>query len=541
MSCYVHYPKYANEPFRGVAALNNIGDGYSEQIRWFQAVSPSYQFQVVYNIYYSTVREDVFSDGVKFVSIDPAITSITLNGFTPGDQYFFAVRASLFELSKNTLSTLKDSQSGLKTYPESFLTVNVGLTDVSIPISDPETFPPYGIIQVGHELIYYNGIDLVTNELIGAKRGFYNSNIRIHNTDGYDGYFTQNPIIHYFYGFEDRNISVLMEENKFAEPFYPYTDHDGYKEVIDDVLHIDNSASDSAQIDFPPYDFSGYHSTDPRVILAGECVGSYIGGERGCADGYGMINEQIRGLSVVQANDQRQEVLLSTEGEAVVLMKRLWTGKVCFCMDSNRESTNPRCKNCFGSGFVSGYQQYHFPRRSDGRIMVRFDPSVEDLIPQDSGMESTFNPNSWTLSVPTVRDRDFFVRFNTDSGTNIEEYRYEILRVTRNKLVLNDFGAQKMELARIRKTDPIYQVPVFRNTATMPRTISTGIGYMKGPGGQLIPHVHSITVSETITSITQINQMTEISQGHNHYVINGVVNGSSSDAGLNHTHDIILV
>jgi len=965
MNCYIPYPKYANQPFQGIAFANNIGDGYSIAVNWFQAWSPSYQYQVVYNIYYSTNEGDLFDEGPKFVVLDPNLTSFTLTEFTPGDTYFFAIRASLLESSRNNLAGLPQAANGLKTYPEAILTSNINLSDTVIPITDIETFPAFGIIQVGHELIYYNGKDLVTGELVGAERGFYDTNIRIHDVDGYDGYYDLNPIIHYFYGFDDANTSVLTTECKFFQPNYPYTNADGYKLVLDDVLTTDFTASDADHTDFPPIDHSGYHA-DPVDVLSGKCIGSYIFGEIGCADGYGNVNTQLRGPNPNTANNQREEELLNIDGEPFVLMKRLWTGTVCYCMDSNRESTNPRCPscfvpgtlvktelgwrpieqikigekvlssdgyyysvtktfenqyngklksiststtanpilvtpehpflvlrgehsktnhkkngcgpkcdgfiedgdgitsrnpsvrllpsgkwwarvslkngkrkslgtfetkelavfeinkykneqfkpghtldwndaeeiktndwlvskcnyevldiesidipqeflkntnlgmqrlgsnkfyvdneflwmiglylaegscgsreivfslhkkeivfqnrlvtyfekhgynvsindtsengvcvrvcsttlaewfpkllgtycynkkipenfmklpnektwalirgihdgdgskrdkeigqtseilalqlvellhrvgeqplirrqkskiltpkgnerklcyivswaedtathanrkgrwnfkkeiltkvnssididnycgmvynlevdgnhtyvvqgivvhNCFGTGFVSGYVQYHFPRRSDGRIMIRIDPTVEDLIPQDSGLESTFSPNAWTLTVPAIKDRDFLVRFLADD-INKEEFRYEVLRVTRNKLLLNQFGNQKLELARIRKTDPIYQVPVFRNTATMPRTITTGIGFMKGPGGILIPHVHALIVSETITSITQINQMTEVSQNHNHYIINGVVNGSSTDAGLNHTHSIVLV
>jgi hypothetical protein len=161
--------------------------------------------------------------------------------------------------------------------------------------------------------------------------------------------------------------------------------------------------------------------------------------------------------------------------------------------------------------------------------MVRFDPTVDDLIATDSGLESQLNPNCWTLAVPTVKDRDFIVRF--DQAGN-EEFRYEILNVTRNKLLLEDMGAQKFAVQRVRKTDAIYQVKVFRDTSSFPSKIYTSIASSIG----IPPHTHEITISEKIVSIFQINQVTGVSAGHSHIIENGVV----LDADLGHNHTIIL-
>jgi hypothetical protein len=505
------------------------------ELRWFQAVSPSYQYQLAYNIYYSTTKEHVFSEGVKFVSLDPMKNSGSILGLTPGDQYFFAVRATCYEGSKNNLSQLPVDTNGFSIYSEGVLLSNISATDMLIPVSDINTFPHYGIVQVGDELIRYSSVDFVTSNLVVATggRGYYDSNVRSHAVDGYDGYYFENPLVRYFAGFEDDNISIIMEECKFSWPSYPYTLADGYREKTTDILTTDFSENDAATVGFPAYDFAGYHRTDPIDVLTGDCIGSYIGGEQYCADGYGNIGHQVRGLSANNANNQRQEVLLSTTGESCVLFKRMWTGKTCRCMDSSRETPEPRCTNCFGTGIVNGFQQYFNPRRSDSRIVIRFDPSVEDLVPQDAGLESTFSPNSWTLTVPAIKDRDFIIRFKDDQIT--EEYRYEVLNVTRNKMFLDAYGAQKMSLARIRKTDQLYQVRPFRNTATMPQSITTTIGMLDGPNHIGLPHLHTLVISENITSLSQISQESGVSLGHSHTIINGVVQPS-----LGHTHNIIL-
>ncbi len=149
----------------------------------------------------------------------------------------------------------------------------------------------------------------------------------------------------------------------------------------------------------------------------------------------------------------------------------------------------------------------------------------------DAGLESTLIPDCWTLVYPAVKDRDFVIRFNED-GT--EEFRYEILHVTRNKLLEGFSGGQKFTAHRVRRTDPIYQFRYVASTATMPQTINTTIGLVSGPGG-IAPHTHEIVISEGIVSLTQINQTTGVSQGHNHPVVDGVVQEV-----LGHTHQIVL-
>jgi hypothetical protein len=68
----------------------------------------------------------------------------------------------------------------------------------------------------------------------------------------------------------------------------------------------------------------------------------------------------------------------------------------------------------------------------------------------------------------------------------------------------------------------------------MPTEITTQIGMVAGPGG-IPPHIHTVVVNEHTVAVNQINQMTGKMEGHNHPVINGVVQEV-----LGHTHTIIL-
>ncbi len=533
MTCFVPRILYANPPFRGLAFAGSRGDGYSVELKWVQAYSGSPPFQIVYNLYYSTHKEDVFTEGVKFVVLDPTqIQSVIEGGLTPGDVYYFAVRSALQNPNDTYLAGLP-SAGDYKLYPEAMLLANIGISDLVIPVSDIELFPARGVIQIGAELIAYSNVDLPNSRLLltsVSQRGYYGTNAREHQTNGYDGYVYRDPLVKFFIGFEDGNLSVVLAENKFFEPNFARTDADGYR-TQKDLLTTDFDSDEADQIDFAPFDYAGYRRTDPVDLLAGKCVGSYYGGQHFCADGYGGVGMQVRGLDIATINDQRQEVLLRTTGKPCVLVKRLWAGITCSCVLSSRETPEHRCPRCFGTGFVTGYEQFYNPRRSDGRILVRFDPTVEDLIPMDAGLESDFKPNAWTLSVPIIKDRDFIIRFNHD-GT--EEFRYEVLNVTRNSILLDNVGAQKFTVVRVRKTDPIYQWRAFRNTANMPSTVTTSIGQVPGPGG-ILPHTHNIVVNENVISLVQLNQTTSVSQGHNHPIINGVVQEV-----LGHTHTIIL-
>jgi hypothetical protein len=184
--------------------------------------------------------------------------------------------------------------------------------------------------------------------------------------------------------------------------------------------------------------------------------------------------------------------------------------------------------NCYGTKFVFGYEQYFNPRRSDGRIMVRLGPTAENLKMHEAGMESEFPVDMWTLTVPTIKTRDVIVVFDQD---NNESFRYEVGDVTRNQMILGLDGGQHMKTFRIRKTDPAYQIRIFRDTSDFPQTLNTSLGFSLG----LPPHAHTIQINSCVLSVTQINQTTGVSQGHNHPIISGVVMPV-----LGHSHKIIL-
>lgn len=526
MTCITNKPYYLPHTEGGILTAVSRGDGYSIGISWNKAYPDIHTYYVAYNIYYSTFKSDVFSEGVKYIVNDQSETKIDLLDFTPGDTFYFSVRATEYDPSWMLFDLLPDSGDS-KIIPESILANDISETETSLELIDSDGFPSYGVVHIGGELIRYTGKS--SNILTGLTRGFLGSNARIHNVDGYDGYTTRDPVVKFWQGLEEQNQVIFQETSHFSYPEYPKTEIDGYKEVLKDNLTTDLSGSDAAQDDFPRYDYAGWHRTNLVSLLQGECLDTYYGGEYYCADGYSGVGRVLKGVPLNVESQRRQEMMLELTGEPVVLVQRFQTGKRCKCFTSTSEYPDDRCPYCTGSGFVTGYKQFFNPRRSDGRILVRFSPSEDDLKMDDAGLESTLQTDAWTIVYPAIKDRDFFIRYTQDG---LEEFRYEVLNVTRNKLLQSIDGAQKMRIQRVRKTDPIYHWKAIANTETIPQTINSSIGMVSG---SIAPHFHTVTINENIISIGQITQTTSVSLGHNHPVIDGVVQEV-----LGHTHTLSL-
>ena len=641
----------------GTDKVHANGDGYSIEVSWFQAHTSIPGYKIAYNIYYSVEKEDVFSEGIKYVSIDGSLCA-NLICLTPGQMYWFAIRPVEYDPTIFDLNLLPIAYDNLRIYPVSVLRQDISVSDLIIPMMDVCGFPPTGVIEAGIELIQYVAVDQVNSNLlvqgatpatsahlveqgsdgyylpsptnkghgtinnlslggynavsedwiircifvqhdihgvpmastakfeaIGAitgvqrdgysnpinwvangpnmagnilsfsitetdgyvfmpgdqftlqvagisggalgGRGYNNTPITGHTTSGFDGYNTYNPIIPlYTLGESNMFDRIFQCQCRFEYPHYSYTFTDGYKQVTKDILSTDLSAADAANITTPLYDYSGYHRTDPVLLLNGTCVGSYIGGAQGCIDQYGNYNI-YRGLSVEDMNTQRQQILLSITGQPAVLIKRQQTGIVCSCYLPSSEYPDDRCVHCLGTKFVLGYEQYFNPLSSDGRIQVRLGPTAENLKMHDAGLESEFPLDMWTLTVPTIHTRDIIVLFDQDGN---ESFRYEVSNVIRNNIILGLDGGQHLNTFRIRKFDPAYQIRIFRDTSDFPSTFNTSIGFLAG-----IPHTHTIVTSEKIASVSQLNETTGISQGHNHQVVNGSVMEV-----LGHTHQIVL-
>lgn len=523
----VYYLSRVNE---GLILASSTGDGYTINLKWTTAYPSINSNKIAYHIYMATDERNVFSEGVKFVSIDGS-TEVDIFDLTPGQLYHFAVRAVEYDLNVINPFELPETFNGLRVYPQSLLSLDITDTDELIPLVDVDTFPSHGIVKIGGELINYLSVDSFNNTLVltnyALQRGFLNTIATIHTTEGFDGYITWSPFVSFILGKEELNTRIFPCQSRFEVGTYAFTIPDGYHQVLKDLLTSDMDATEQANEDFPSYDYSGWHRTDPVLLLTGECVGSYIGGEQGCIDGYGNVN-LYRGMSLQDQNTQRQEILLSLTGRPAVLIKRMRTGITCDCYLPSSEYADDRCPKCHGTKFVIGYHQYFNPKRSDGRILIRVGPADEDVKVYEAGWESEFPLDAWTLVIPIIKDRDVLVLFDQEDN---EEYRYEVLTAGRNNTIVGEFGGQKLKLQRVRKTDPIYQIRIARNTAMFPVSVQTTVGSTTN----IPPHSHSIVINEKITALYQINQTTGITFGHTHQIVNGIVQPV-----LGHTHDIII-
>ena len=439
--------------------------------------------------------------------------------FVEKDRNNFTIpETAIFEVQGSISGNIVDGYGNYITWKANGKVVTNGILSFSIADVCPS-------FEVGDSFLIQ-----VIGPIDGALggRGFNSTPITSHTISGFDGYSYWNPLVTMIAFQEDNGFDqVYACQSRFEYPNFPFTILDGYNQVLVDILSTDLSAADAANVTFPEYDYAGYHRTDPVLLLNGTCVGSYIGGQMGCIDGNGNYNI-YRGFSLQDQNTQRQEIKLSVDGRDAILIRRVNTGVTCACYLASSEYPDDRCPFCYGTKFVFGYEQYFNPRISSGHIRVRTSPTAENLKMHEAGLESEFPLDMWTLTVPTIKTRDVIVLF-TQAGD--EEFRYEVGDVTRNNTILGLDGGQNFKTFRVRKTDPIYQIRIFRDTSDFPQTLNTSLGMALG----IPPHTHTIQVNEGVLAVCQINQTTGVSQGHNHPVIGGIIQEV-----LGHNHTIIL-
>lgn len=161
---------YPNPVRVGTDAISSFGDGYSINVKWFQAGQSIPSYKIAYHIYYATVKEAVFLEGVKFVSIDDMLDANIIN-LTPGQEYWFAVRPVEYDPNIYDLTLLPIAHDNLRFYPQSILRQDILNTSLIIPLVDVTDFPSTGVIKVGVELIQYLAVDAVNNNLLVAADG----------------------------------------------------------------------------------------------------------------------------------------------------------------------------------------------------------------------------------------------------------------------------------------------------------------------------------------------------------------------------------
>lgn len=535
----------------GLVAALDKGTGTEVELTWKQAYPFTESNIVFYNIYYSTQRINLFDGYPEFLVTD---NSATIGGLPPGDTKYFGVRVAELLPSLFTTNGLEQAGVNMYYYPSTNMDGYVDVDDTIITVSNTNGFPNFGVLHIGGELIRYSS--KTVNSFIVAERGFAGTEGEAH---------ISGKLVRPYHGKEDGNTIIAQATPSFQKPndalvwvkynancaldgyrdgynlFDAYQEnidgynalfdgYDGYyrlrQEPFDDITtNIDNN---DASGDFRRFDYCGtYRRLSPQNFMQGQCTRSYWGGVQLVqnAGGTGEAG-RIRVPDVRVHMLQREEALLESTGEPFVLLRRMWTGIRCSCSMFRREHSDARCGKCFSTGFVTGFQQFFNQRRPDRRILVRVDPTTDDVNLIDrGGLEPAYEPSCWTLPFPGIRDRDVLIRFNPD---NTEEGRYEILNVDRVRAFFTQTGAQKFRIKKFPVTDIIFQFPVVRDTSPIPGSLTTSSN--SGPG--LVSHSHNLVTPDGV-SLINLRLATLESQGHNHLVLNGVVQNI-----LGHTHTV---
>lgn len=441
-------PQWIHLP--GIRLIEDVGNGMGLRLSWMEAAPADHTKQVHYNIYKGDTKFELLeSSPIAITTARQAIINVD-----PGNLHYFMVRATEFSLTEFNISELSQIGVDLFQYPQSQeLLSSIDAYAATIVVADNSEFPEKGYLKIGFEIIKYSSKNNTNQFYVeDTERGAFTTLPEAH---------VSGETVELFWGAEEQN-TIIFEETaawhqdngipRNTDAIGQFNvDDDGYRETAEDIVTTDLSASDANTVDFPTYDYCGYHRPSIQSTFSGQCTGSYVGGEF----------NGLRGFNFQERNLSQLDMLLQVTGENVILLRRKTSGRKCRCMTLRREQPRFRCQYCFGTHFDGGYDRYINQRaisesydNVQGFIMVRIHPFSDDLkLEQSQGLTQSAELTAWTINVPTIKDRDIIVRFNED-GT--EEFRYEVLDVTRNKLVFGQSGKQEFRMKRMDKTDVLY-------------------------------------------------------------------------------------
>jgi hypothetical protein len=422
--------------FQGVKKISDIGTGGSLLIEWPEIAKRYYGSDAFILIYESKERMDVFDEAPKYMA-GSSISEGTVSGLSAGVTLSYGVRA--LEAYKDTVTTdgLEAAGDDIFLIPEATAILETVMSDdTRVYVDSVSGYPSKGLLVVGSaEVIRYSSISEDTNSfLLSSKsRGLSGTTPSVH---------IEGDEVKLFLACQDSNTVIVS-----GTPTYHHDVRSGRE--INNIGLVVNDYSDNDRKFFQGFDFCGYHRPLPQHILQGknDC-GSYLGGE---FDG-------MRGMNLFDRMLNREEVLLDQTGEPVILLKRNWSGETCSCSDSRRVHPKIRdCSSCYGTGYVGGYEQYINKRRSDKLCMISFGDTQEDLtLDSHKSLQQEYDPTCWTLPIPAVKDRDLVVRFDF---TGDVEFIYEVLHVTKEKIIYKHYSRQRLALKRLDKTDVVYTFP----------------------------------------------------------------------------------
>jgi len=434
----------------GLNRVEDVGNGTGVRLVWDEARPANLNNQVHYNIYFSDTRLGVFDGEPEAITTgQTAVINIP-----PGNINYFAVKATDFNPEDFDITELIQISPDVFQYPgEQTLLNDIDAYGVTLQVADTSEFASSGFLLVDIEIIQYVGKSATEFFVEDTGRG-QGLTIAVPHSSGatikmWRGVQDGNTIIDRGVASWDESLGTPRKVDEIGEF---NVDTDGYRENKLDIVTTDLSASDANTADFSAYDFKGYHRPSLQDTFSGRCVGSYVGGDFG----------GFRGLDFQDRNLARLDTMLQLTGEAVILLRRKQTGRRCRCAGLRREHPRTRCAFCFGTGFDGGYDRFintraisEFTVNVQGKIMIRIYPYKDDVqLQPHQGFIQPSELTAWTLVFPTVKDRDILIRFNEDG---VEEFRYECLDVTRNKLFFGESGKQEFRMRRLDKTDVVMQ------------------------------------------------------------------------------------
>ena len=421
--------------YQGVTRVTDLGIGDSLKVEWGKPVSRYYGSDLYILIYESANRLQLFEDLPRYIA-SADLSEAILSDLTSGVTLYYGVRVMETYGGGMDLTGAEELSAGIYFCPQATeIDADIEPADLRIKVANVEGYPSAGYLQIVNEVIKYDSVDLVNSEFVIPPGGR-----GLNGTTA--GVYSSGDSVKLFTACRDSNTVIV-----FGTPTF-HGDVISGRELDNIGLVVTDTTEDDLRV-FQGYDFCGYHRPLPQQILQGQNdCGSYLGGE--------VLG--LRGMYLFNRMLDQEEVLLDQVGEPVILLKRRWTGQICPCSDLRRQHPKIKsCGRCFGTGYLGGYQQFANMRRVDRRVMARFKETSEDLkLGSHEHLQQEFEPSAWTLPMPAIRDRDLLVRF--DLSDNVE-FIYEVLNVSKEKVIFRQHSRQNLSLKRLDKTDIIYQFP----------------------------------------------------------------------------------
>lgn len=459
-SCGLRKPTWVNNDRVGLESVTEAGNGNTVTLAWGFATAPTGFSRVYYNIYRSTALRSLYDGNPLGITADQ---TAVLTDLSPKEGNYYGVKATYF-VNNLVTTSMTEVSTGFFSFPTN-TTLAADFAEGTLGtmlVGSTAGYPASGLLKLGTEVLAY-GSKTVSSFNITRRDVF---------TVGLTEDMVSGSEVSMFRGVEDGNTYFWRQTTSWDGygvdrlPVVPGTylqDADGYRSFPDDNLNEDHTIENEDGDEAEPFDFCGLRSTDPVDFLnQNYCGGSYHGNtSRGIGGG----------LNIFELNQQRQEIQLSVTGDLFVLLRRKWTGRTCQRLSHRTEHPRARCGRCYGTMFEGGYDRFFNSREiyagetnTNGVIAARISPYQEDLALLESRGLSTeqVDMQIWTLSIPTIRDRDVLIhlRHDIETGLMFEDFRYEVITVQRNRLLLGKDGAQHITLKRLNKTEEIYKFPI---------------------------------------------------------------------------------